>query len=93
MISNNLILKKICQYITLLIKAKWTIKNPPQKKYFVIGKKDKDILSEILKENFFFFEENNQEIYFKVFLKTVLEFSYKGFLYRYYINIIKEINH
>ncbi len=92
MIFNKLLIKKCLSYIILLIKAKWIIKKLPQKKYFVCGKNEELIISSILRENYFFLDDKNQNIYLYIFLKTILHFSFKKFLYRYYLNLIREVN-
>lgn len=92
MILNNLILKKIFQYLILFIKAKWIFKKPIKKKYLVIGTNTKDILIGILKKDYLIVDENNKEIYFRIFLKSILNLSFKEFLYKYFINIVKAID-
>ena len=85
-------MKKGSDYFSLLIKAKWILKKPTKKKYFICSKNEEVILSRILKANYFFLDDKNQNIYLSIFLKTILNFSFKKFLYKYYLNIIKEVN-
>ncbi len=85
-------MKKFLNYFILLINAKWIFQKPTKKKYFICSQNEKVILTKILKENYFFLDDQNRNIYLYIFFRTILDFSFKKFLYKYYLNIIKEVN-
>ena len=92
MILNISLIGKIKRYFILLIKAKWIIKKPIKKKYLICSHNNASIISEILKKNYFILDNKNETIYLIVFLKTILNLTFKNFLHKYFLNLIKEID-
>ena len=92
MILNISLIGKIKRYFILLIKAKWIIKKPIKKKYLICSHNNASIISEIIKKNYFILDNKNETIYLIVFLKTILNLTFKNFLHKYFLNLIKEID-
>ena len=76
----------------MFIKAKWILKKPIKKKYLICSYNNASIISEILKKNYFILDNKNETIYLIVFLKTILNLTFKNFLHKYFLNLIKEID-
>jgi len=91
-ILNISLIGKIKRYFILFIKAKWIIKKPIKKKYFICSFNNASIISKILKKNYFILDNKNETIYLIVFLKTILNLTFKNFLHNYFLNLIKEID-
>lgn len=84
-------MKKIINYLKLIFNAKWKIKRPLKKKYLIFGN-NTNIISSIIKSNYFCLDHENRTLYLELFLKIFFNFSYKNFLYKYYLSIIEVVD-
>ena len=62
-----------------------------KKKYLICGD-NTNIISSIIKNNYFCLDHKNGALYLELFLKTFFKFSYKNFLYKYYLFIIEVVD-